>query len=204
MAARDPAADRLGCRRRALSGAGLLPDAVAQIRPHPAARANAGRRPITDPGADRGRRARKPRRDHRPARHRWRGRARSRSSWRSRSLTIVLSWAFTHTMFALHYAHEFYDENGGKGGGLNFPGELQEPDYWDFVYFSFVIGMTSQVSDVCGQLPADPPHRHGARHRLVLLQRRAAGADGEHRGQRDLKKLQQRGASSASAKAPDR
>ena len=63
-------------------------------------------------------------------------------------VTILLSWTFTHIMFALHYAHEFYDENGGKGGGLIFPGNLAEPDYWDFVYFSFVIGMTSQVSDV--------------------------------------------------------
>jgi uncharacterized membrane protein len=63
-------------------------------------------------------------------------------------VTILLSWTFTHIMFALHYAHEFYDENGGKGGGLLFPGDLHEPDYWDFVYFSFVIGMTSQVSDV--------------------------------------------------------
>ena len=63
-------------------------------------------------------------------------------------VTILLSWAFTHIMFGLHYAHEFYDENGGKGGGLIFPGDLHEPDYWDFVYFSFVIGMTSQVSDV--------------------------------------------------------
>jgi uncharacterized membrane protein len=62
--------------------------------------------------------------------------------------TIFLSWTFTHSMFALHYAHEFYDENGGKGGGLIFPGDLKEPDYWDFVYFSFVIGMTSQVSDI--------------------------------------------------------
>jgi uncharacterized membrane protein len=62
--------------------------------------------------------------------------------------TIFLSWMFTHSMFALHYAHEFYDENGGKGGGLMFPGDLHEPDYWDFVYFSFVIGMTSQVSDI--------------------------------------------------------
>jgi uncharacterized membrane protein len=62
--------------------------------------------------------------------------------------TIFLSWTFTHSMFALHYAHEFYDENGGKGGGLIFPGDLREPDYWDFVYFSFVIGMTSQVSDI--------------------------------------------------------
>jgi uncharacterized membrane protein len=63
-------------------------------------------------------------------------------------VTILLSWTFTHVMFALHYAHEFYDQNGGKGGGLIFPGDLHEPDYWDFVYFSFVIGMTSQVSDV--------------------------------------------------------
>ena len=63
-------------------------------------------------------------------------------------VTILLSWTFTHIIFALHYAHEFYDQNGGKGGGLQFPGDLHEPDYWDFVYFSFVIGMTSQVSDV--------------------------------------------------------
>jgi len=63
------------------------------------------------------------------------------------TLTILLSWAFTHTIFALHYAHEYYSENGGRGGGLVFPGS-EEPDYWDFVYFSFVIGMTSQVSDV--------------------------------------------------------
>jgi uncharacterized membrane protein len=69
------------------------------------------------------------------------------------TLTIVLSWAFTHTMFALHYAHEFYDENDGQGGGMAFPGTA-EPDYWDFAYFSFVIGMTSQVSDVAVTSPA--------------------------------------------------
>jgi uncharacterized membrane protein len=60
--------------------------------------------------------------------------------------TILLSWGFIHTMFALHYAHEFYDETAGRG--LSFPGEEPHPDYLDFVYFSFVIGMTSQVSDV--------------------------------------------------------
>ena len=60
-------------------------------------------------------------------------------------LTIFLSWAFIHTMFALHYAHEYYDRTAG---GMAFPGDDREPDYWDFVYFSFVIGMTSQVSDV--------------------------------------------------------
>jgi uncharacterized membrane protein len=63
------------------------------------------------------------------------------------ALTILLSWAFTHTIFAIHYAHEYYNEKAPKGGGLNFPGE-ETPDYWDFVYFSFVVGMTSQVSDV--------------------------------------------------------
>lgn len=62
--------------------------------------------------------------------------------------TIVLSWFFVHTEFALHYAHEFYGEGRDKKiGGLNFPGG-QQPDYWDFLYFSLVIAMTSQVSDV--------------------------------------------------------
>ena len=60
--------------------------------------------------------------------------------------TVVLSWAFTHTIFALHYAHAFYGEHLRKSG-LKFPGDGQ-PDYWDFVYFAFVIGMTFQVSDV--------------------------------------------------------
>lgn len=62
--------------------------------------------------------------------------------------TIALSWAVVHTAFALHYAHEYY--RGTKPGGLQFPsGEKQDhADYWDFVYFSFVIGMTAQVSDV--------------------------------------------------------
>jgi len=60
-------------------------------------------------------------------------------------VTIVLSWTAIHTTFALHYAHDYY--RGAKPGGLAFPGDDQ-PDYWDFVYFSFVIGMTAQVSDV--------------------------------------------------------
>ncbi|OIQ71334.1 hypothetical protein GALL_470510 [mine drainage metagenome] len=64
------------------------------------------------------------------------------------TLTIALSWAAVHSAFALHYAHEYY--RGGKPGGLQFPsGDKQDhADYWDFVYFSFVIGMTAQVSDV--------------------------------------------------------
>ena len=62
--------------------------------------------------------------------------------------TIALTWAAVHTTFALHYAHDYY--RGKKPGGLQFPSgdEHQNADYWDFVYFSFVIGMTAQVSDV--------------------------------------------------------
>jgi uncharacterized membrane protein len=64
------------------------------------------------------------------------------------TVTIALSWAAVHTAFALHYAHEFY--RGTKPGGLQFPSgdQREDADYWDFVYFSFVIGMTAQVSDV--------------------------------------------------------
>jgi uncharacterized membrane protein len=63
-------------------------------------------------------------------------------------VTIALSWVIVHTAFSLHYAHEFYRSK--KPGGLQFPsGDAKaEADYWDFVYFSFVIGMTAQVSDV--------------------------------------------------------
>jgi uncharacterized membrane protein len=63
-------------------------------------------------------------------------------------VTIVLSWSFVHTIFALHYAHEYYGERrDGVIGGLNFPDD-KHPVYSDFLYFSLVIGMTSQVSDV--------------------------------------------------------
>jgi uncharacterized membrane protein len=63
-------------------------------------------------------------------------------------VTIALSWTLVHTTFALHYAHDYY--RGSKPGGLQFPsGDSKDhADYWDFVYFSFVIGMTAQVSDV--------------------------------------------------------
>ncbi|HEU4439029.1 MAG TPA: DUF1345 domain-containing protein, partial [Methylomirabilota bacterium] len=62
--------------------------------------------------------------------------------------TVVGSWLMVQMIFALHYAHEFYGEDEGPAGGLLFPGGDDTPDYWDFVYFAFVIGMTSQVSDV--------------------------------------------------------
>ncbi|HET7680221.1 MAG TPA: DUF1345 domain-containing protein [Xanthobacteraceae bacterium] len=60
--------------------------------------------------------------------------------------TILLSWGFIHSIFALHYAYEFYTESP-PASGLKFPGDTK-PDYLDFVYFSFVVGMTFQVSDV--------------------------------------------------------
>ena len=66
-------------------------------------------------------------------------------------VTIVGSWLLVHTIFALHYAHLYYGNHQTKSEcpaeGLDFPEDI-EPDYWDFLYFSFVIGMTSQVSDV--------------------------------------------------------
>jgi len=63
--------------------------------------------------------------------------------------TVVLSWLFVQIVFAMHYAHRFYlpDEQGRASGGLAFGGET-EPDYWDFVHFSIVIGATSQTADV--------------------------------------------------------
>lgn len=65
-------------------------------------------------------------------------------------IALIASWLFIHTMFAFHYAHRYYQEEERRepdGPGLNFPGGL-DPDYFDFLYYSFVIGMTSQVSDV--------------------------------------------------------
>ncbi len=66
--------------------------------------------------------------------------------------TVFLSWSLIQTVFGLHYAHAFYGDSDQPGerrhaGGLIFPGERM-PDYFDFAYFSFVIGMTCQVSDV--------------------------------------------------------
>ena len=64
--------------------------------------------------------------------------------------TLALAWLFTNIVYALHYAHLFYlpdDDGEGDQGGLDFP-KTDEPDYWDFVYFSFTLGMTFQTSDV--------------------------------------------------------
>jgi uncharacterized membrane protein len=66
-------------------------------------------------------------------------------------ITMLLSWVMVHTTFCFHYAHLYYNDSRDSteihAGGLDFPQE-KKPDYVDFVYFSFVIGMTFQVSDV--------------------------------------------------------
>ena len=63
--------------------------------------------------------------------------------------TIVLSWLLIHARFGFHYAHCYYRKYAKKGDEpvFNFPG-AHPPDFLDFMYFSFVLGMTSQVSDV--------------------------------------------------------
>ncbi|MEY2480887.1 MAG: hypothetical protein QOI04_1814 [Verrucomicrobiota bacterium] len=67
-------------------------------------------------------------------------------------LAVISSWMLVHTVFGLRYAHTFYGDSDDPeardhAGGLRFPGDRM-PDYLDFAYFSFVIGMTFQVSDV--------------------------------------------------------
>ncbi|MFD2721365.1 DUF1345 domain-containing protein [Hymenobacter monticola] len=74
------------------------------------------------------------------------------------SLNVALSmaavfeaWLLVHTIFTLRYAHIFYDNDeaaGGDTGGLEFPGQDPEPDYLDFAYFAFTIGMAAQTADV--------------------------------------------------------
>jgi uncharacterized membrane protein len=58
--------------------------------------------------------------------------------------TLALAWLFSNTIYALHYAHVFYVE--GSQGGLKFSG-TGDPDYSDFIYFAFTLGMTFQTSD---------------------------------------------------------
>jgi uncharacterized membrane protein len=66
--------------------------------------------------------------------------------------TVIFSWMLVHTVFGLRYAHMFYGDSddpveAGHAGGLTFPDE-RLPNYFDFAYYAFVIGMTCQVSDV--------------------------------------------------------
>ncbi|WBO83716.1 DUF1345 domain-containing protein [Hymenobacter yonginensis] len=61
---------------------------------------------------------------------------------------VLTAWLLVHTLFTLRYAHLFYDNDGRPEGGLAFPGNGPDPDYLDFAYFSFVVGMTAQTADV--------------------------------------------------------
>jgi uncharacterized membrane protein len=82
-----------------------------------------------------------------------------------------LGWFVLHTGASLHYAHYYYarlaagpEANGGSGGGLSFP-ETEQPGPWDFLYYSFVVGMTAQVSDV--QVTSTPMRRLTLAHSVV-------------------------------------
>jgi uncharacterized membrane protein len=83
------------------------------------------------------------------------------------AVTLLASWLTTHVTFAFRYAHEYYarDEGGPDiDRGLEFPGE-QQPDYLDFFYFSLVLGMTFQVSDV--QITSRKLRRVATLHGLI-------------------------------------
>jgi uncharacterized membrane protein len=76
--------------------------------------------------------------------------------------TLLLIWLFANSVFALHYAHAYYacGADGCDSRGLEFPGTTT-PDYRDFAYFAFTLGMTFQTSDVAITAPK-------LRHAVVL------------------------------------
>ncbi|CAN5713676.1 hypothetical protein BH10PSE5_BH10PSE5_17750 [soil metagenome] len=85
--------------------------------------------------------------------------------------TVAASWFMVHLIFALHYAHEYYSPDGdltgrAEAGGLMFPGD-EEPDYWDFLHFSTVIGVASQTADIA--FTSKPLRRIGTIHGIVAF-----------------------------------
>ena len=82
--------------------------------------------------------------------------------------TVALSWTMVQVVFALHYAHGFYSQGvGGKdAGGLKFPG-AGEPDDWDFLHFSMVIGAAAQTADIA--FTSKPLRRLGTVHSLIAF-----------------------------------
>ncbi|MUZ74840.1 DUF1345 domain-containing protein [Agrobacterium vitis] len=67
-------------------------------------------------------------------------------------VSVISGWFTIHTMFAMHYAHDYWRHltdvpDPGPSGGLDFP-DTPEPGGYEFLYFAFVIGMTAQTSDV--------------------------------------------------------
>lgn len=84
-------------------------------------------------------------------------------------VTLAGSWLLMQVIFALHYAHEYYAADPGTGQdaeGLEFPGG-QDPDYWDFLYFSIVIGVAAQTADVA--FTRREMRRLGAVHGLIAF-----------------------------------
>ncbi|MEZ0171195.1 DUF1345 domain-containing protein [Microvirga sp. TS319] len=83
-------------------------------------------------------------------------------------ISVPLGWTTLHTIMGFHYAHLFYRrhsvEVASDAGGLQFPG-TEEPALWDFLYYSFVVGMTAQVSDV--QVRTTPMRRITLAHGVV-------------------------------------
>lgn len=81
--------------------------------------------------------------------------------------TLAMLWLFANTVYALHYAHMWYtaDGTGTDAAGIEFPG-TKTPDYGDFAYFAFTLGMTFQTSDTS--------IRSGAVRRIALLHSIAA------------------------------
>lgn len=81
--------------------------------------------------------------------------------------TIVASWAFTHMMFGLHYAHEYYlSLANNQPAGLEFPGD-DAPDYRDFLYFAYIIGTSAQTADV--NISSKPMRRVSLMHCVLAF-----------------------------------
>ena len=95
-------------------------------------------------------------------------------------VTIVLSWLIVHTTFTLRYAHLYY--MGDRAGGIDFKqGSDYEPDYRDFAYTAFTVGMTYQVSDTDITKSRDPARRVAPRAVVVLVRRGDHRRDRQHR-----------------------
>ena len=67
--------------------------------------------------------------------------------------TLAIAWLFSNSVYALHYAHLYYRQDEDGEGGLGFSGD-KLPDYGDFLYFAFTLGMTFQTSDTAVKTPA--------------------------------------------------
>jgi uncharacterized membrane protein len=76
--------------------------------------------------------------------------------------TVITAWLVVHTVFVLRYAHLYY--GGDHVGGIDFPG-AEPPDYRDFAYFGFTVGMTFQVSDTA--VTERPMRRTVFRHSML-------------------------------------